>query len=577
MKKPTDAGTPDWVFRPWISRRVFQGSYEAHRILRTMHDLDVPAGVLMLENWFDPAAPEQFDTVRFTRPLSWVSALRDLGVEVVGRVRDEANTPRARRRYQTWHGRQIQTYEFMHLGEFNATWEALPRIVRAGLTASYNGHAIWHHDIGGTSGTPPKELYIRWLQLGTFSPIMLLHGDTPREPWRYDEETLNIARFYFAMRDRLRPLLHRWLEEFHDNGRPIVRPMALDFPDDPDALAIDSQFFFGPDLLVAPQLTPDGRRSVYLPEGRWRNAWTQERMDGPARFQMEAPLYKIPVFIREEQAEPYRDFFSNPPIPSHPEILVERAGATDARGLVPHMRFADPFGNAERVMYQITNDSNVSVPVGVRCAPVPGLRIDPDEVIRFQLAAGASREVHFDIWPLPMTPPGTYWIPLEVRAGVDDIPTPEVHVVVAPEWRALGLFEGGVGAPSPVDGLVPQLDAVYSGRNDRPIRWIELPPGTLHQDGRIDIGMVLGDIPFSTCFLHTTIHSRWARRIRLWTGSGDALAVWVNGRQVSDRPVHRNPERDEDMVEAVLMAGDNDIILRIQRDRAPFHIYFRIE
>ncbi len=567
----------NWIFRPWFGRRIFQGAYEAHRMLRGMNELGMPIGVLMLEEWMDAEHPGQFDANRYPYPLTWVNDLRHLGITVLGRTDDVDGAPRSRRSYQQWHGAESTTIEFVHIGELPSEWESLPRALRAGLNASYRGHTLWHHDIGGTFGIPTKALYIRWLQFGVFSPIMLLHGDHPREPWRYDEETMDIARFYFAVRERLEPFLQEWLADEENNGLPIVRPMALVYEDDPDTLPIDTQYLFGPDLLVAPIVTPSNQRSIYLPEGKWVDAWTGETAEGPARFTYEAALYQVPLFLRAEQADTYSALLDNPPTDQTPPIDVELIGTSDARGIVPRIRYADTLGTAEAFIYRITNFMEESTRIGIRSVPVPGLRIDPDEMVRFHLAPGESREVQFHVWALPMTPPATYPITVEVRADDEDHPAPHARLVVSPHWRILGPFDGGVGSPTPIDGMLPSLHAVYTGHNNLPVRWLDLPTQIQDSDGHIDIGALIGDAPFSTTYLHTTIESRWARRIRLWTGSGDALTIWVNEQLVLDQPVHRNPERDEDRTEAVLIAGRNEIILRIQRDRAPHHLYFRIE
>jgi len=89
-------------------------------------------------------------------------------------------------------------------GDQSSSWDDFPRVVRAGLSAALSGYPYWGHDIGGYAGTPTKDLYIRWLELGAFSPIMQLHGATPREPWYYDDETVAIAKYYFDLRWALR-------------------------------------------------------------------------------------------------------------------------------------------------------------------------------------------------------------------------------------------------------------------------------------------------------------------------------------------------------------------------------------
>jgi len=137
-------------------------------------------------------------------------------------------------------------------GDQISEWKFLPAVLRAGLSAAMSGFPLWGHDIGGYDGIPDKALYIRWLQLGTFSPIMQFHGVTPREPWYYDDETIEIAKYYFNLRDKLQPYILATAEKSYISGTPILRPLAFEYPENKTAWAIDDQFMFGNDLLIAP-------------------------------------------------------------------------------------------------------------------------------------------------------------------------------------------------------------------------------------------------------------------------------------------------------------------------------------
>ncbi len=86
----------------------------------------------------------------------------------------------------------------------------------------------------------------------------------------------------------------------HEKGIPPMRPLFFDFPEDDGCVAVDDQFMFGPDLLVAPVLYEGARsREVYLPAGTtWTGAWTDEILDGGQWIMAEAPLERIPVYLR---------------------------------------------------------------------------------------------------------------------------------------------------------------------------------------------------------------------------------------------------------------------------------------
>jgi alpha-D-xyloside xylohydrolase len=174
--------------------------------------------------------------------------------------------------------------------------------LRGGLNAALSIPGWWSHDIGGFSAGPGTgALYARWLQFGAFSPMMRAHGLHPREPWAFGPEVLAIARRFIRLRERLRPYLRRVGAEATARGLPVLRPLALAFPDDPDAARVDDAFLLGPDLYVVPVFSdsPDPvRRTYHLPAGEWRDVLTGERRVGPARVTEDVALDRIPVLAR---------------------------------------------------------------------------------------------------------------------------------------------------------------------------------------------------------------------------------------------------------------------------------------
>jgi len=153
-------------------------------------------------------------------------------------------------------------------GDQPAEWSFLPALIRLGLGAGVAGFPFWGHDIGGYSGTPSPELYVRWLQFGAFSPIMQLHGVTPREPWYFGEEAVRIARRYFDVRDRLQPYLIAQASNVYAHGAPLMRPLAWAFPHHTNAWLTDDAYLLGDALLIAPILTPMPR--AIIPAGMLR-------------------------------------------------------------------------------------------------------------------------------------------------------------------------------------------------------------------------------------------------------------------------------------------------------------------
>jgi alpha-D-xyloside xylohydrolase len=205
-------------------------------------------------------------------------------------------------------------------GDIPTTFDSLARQIRAGLNVAMSGIPWWNTDIGGFAGGDPddpayRELLIRWFQYGTFGPVMRLHGDRepnhptfstdmtagPNEVWSYGQEAYDILRQHLLLRERLRPYLHRLAEDAHRTGAPPMRPLFFDFPEDPGAWDVDDQFLLGPDVLVAPVYEAGARaRRVYLPSGTgWLDPATKAVLKGGTTLDAEAPLERIPVFVRE--------------------------------------------------------------------------------------------------------------------------------------------------------------------------------------------------------------------------------------------------------------------------------------
>jgi len=145
------------------------------------------------------------------------------------------------------------------------------------------------------------ELYTRWFQLGAFSPIFRSHGWVWREhvPWAYGPEVEETCRRYAELRYRLLPYTYTLAWQAHTRGLPLMRPLVLNYPDDPRTWTLDHQYLWGDDLLVAP-VTREGATAwpVYLPRGAWFDFWTGERYEGGRGVTIPAPLDRLPLLAR---------------------------------------------------------------------------------------------------------------------------------------------------------------------------------------------------------------------------------------------------------------------------------------
>jgi alpha-D-xyloside xylohydrolase len=211
-------------------------------------------------------------------------------------------------------------------GDIAATWDSLRAQVRAGLNVALSGIPWWTTDIGGFHGGDPsspeyRELMVRWFQYGVFCPLFRLHGHRdPRTPfgpemngganevWSYGEEALALIEQCLWLRERLRPYLLEQMRVAHEQGVPPMRPLFLDFPQDSAAWDVDDQFLLGPDVLVAPVLSPGATsREVYLPSGTgWVDPYTGTTHPGGTTITAAAPAERIPVFLRPGTDLPIR-------------------------------------------------------------------------------------------------------------------------------------------------------------------------------------------------------------------------------------------------------------------------------
>ena len=231
-------------------------------------------------------------------------------------------------------------------GDIAATWETLRRQIAEGINMALSGIPYWTLDIGAFfvgnlkasriwSGNPNaaplwfwhgdyeegvndpgyRELYTRWLQFGTFLPVMRSHGtDTPREPWNFGEPGTvyydTIVK-YIRLRERLFPYIYSLADRVRRDGYTTMRGLVFDFAQDPKALACEDEYMFGPAFLVCPvtkpmEYGPNGTplaekqtRAVYLPAGSdWIDYETGACYNGGQTIEADAPISHMPLYVR---------------------------------------------------------------------------------------------------------------------------------------------------------------------------------------------------------------------------------------------------------------------------------------
>ncbi|MEV0235449.1 alpha-xylosidase [Nonomuraea sp. NPDC050786] len=185
-------------------------------------------------------------------------------------------------------------------GDSGSTYESMAESLRGGLSLAFSGFSFWSHDIGGFEGTPDSGVFKRWVAFGLMSSHSRLHGSSSyRVPWAFDEEAVEVTRLFTKLKLRLMPYLYQAGVQAHESGTPVMRPMAMEFPEDRNVTYLDTQYMLGPDLLVAPVLSPDGTVELYLPDGTWTNYLTGERVEG-GRWRTETHGFtSMPIYVRE--------------------------------------------------------------------------------------------------------------------------------------------------------------------------------------------------------------------------------------------------------------------------------------
>jgi alpha-glucosidase (family GH31 glycosyl hydrolase) len=189
-------------------------------------------------------------------------------------------------------------------GDVDMTFASLRKQVTVGLNVGLSGISLWGTDIGGFGfgGQCTPELYVRWFQFGAFCPLFRPHGDQTelREPWQFGPEVEAICRKYLRLRYRLFPYVYTGAHEACTTGIPIMRPLVLAFPKDPEVLNLSDEYLFGPDILVAPILNEGAtERIVYFPAGTWVDLWSDAVYTGPRSVNVSAPLDTLPLFVRQ--------------------------------------------------------------------------------------------------------------------------------------------------------------------------------------------------------------------------------------------------------------------------------------
>ncbi|MBN9416297.1 MAG: alpha-glucosidase [Candidatus Eremiobacteraeota bacterium] len=201
-----------------------------------------------------------------------------------------------------------QKWAISWMGDNHSWWEhlalTLPQLTSMGLS----GAPLVGVDIGGFFGSTHAELFERWMEQAVFYPFMRNHsalGTRAQEPWAFGPEVEQRVREHIQRRYQLLPYLEELARQSHEQGSPILRPLFYEFPEDPESALHEDQAMLGDAILIAPITRPGHtHRQVYFPAGSWYDFWSERVVEGPTFEIWQAPLGKMPTFLRGGRAIP---------------------------------------------------------------------------------------------------------------------------------------------------------------------------------------------------------------------------------------------------------------------------------
>ncbi|MBQ6864827.1 MAG: DUF5110 domain-containing protein [Clostridia bacterium] len=238
-------------------------------------------------------------------------------------------------------GAGSQRYPLGFSGDTTQTWKSLDFQPGFTATASNIAYPWWSHDIGGhCMGKKDDELYVRWVQLGVFSPVMRLHSTNNdfagKEPWNYSGPAGKAATDALRLRHKLLPYIYTMNYRTHNDCRAICEPMYYAYPEEENAYTHKNEFFFGTELIVAPITEHTHVRTnlagvdVWIPEGRYTDIFTDRIYEGKQTVRMFRDIDNIPVLAKAGAIIPMstNDRKNDCTNPAESDILIYRGNNT---------------------------------------------------------------------------------------------------------------------------------------------------------------------------------------------------------------------------------------------------------
>ncbi len=266
-------------------------------------------------------------------------------------------------------------------GDCWSDYESMEESLRGGLSLTSSGFGYWSHDIGGFESTSTPDVYKRWCAFGLLSTHSRLHGSTSyRVPWAYDEEAVDVVRYFTKLKAQMMPYLYRNAIETSKSGVPMMRSMVLEFTEDKNCQYLATQYMLGDSLLVAPIFNDKSMAEYYLPEGTWTSVLDGSVREGGKWYKEEHSYLSIPLFAKEGSIVAMGAVDNDPVYDYAKDVELRVYALKDGM-------------NAETVVYNADNEVEVKISA-VNEAGTYKINVDSDKAYKVVLVnAGEPNEV----------------------------------------------------------------------------------------------------------------------------------------------------------------------------------------
>jgi alpha-glucosidase (family GH31 glycosyl hydrolase) len=289
---------PDLYVWDWGNPRHVESYFTAHQPLEDL-------GVRFW--WLDWCCEPAGDTLAGTTPDTLINALyatratargqRGFAFSRIGSFFAGYGDDRETTRAGAW---AEHRYTIHFTGDTHPSWAMLQ--YAATYTIREGNLLLSHvsHDIGSFHAKHlDDELYVRWLQLGTFQPILRLHSDHgDRLPWQYGAAARQAGAELLRLRQRLSAYIYTAARQAHDHALPLVRGLYLEYPNQLEAYRYQTEYLFGDALLVAPVVTAAPQPTeLWLPPGSWYHFFSEQRYVGNTILRVSSSWEELPLFV----------------------------------------------------------------------------------------------------------------------------------------------------------------------------------------------------------------------------------------------------------------------------------------